>query len=46
MDRKERFLVSCTLAIIVTIVGCSWWIHKSIETNADWVLRDLEQLRR
>jgi hypothetical protein len=44
MDRKT--LILCTAAIVVTLIGCSWWIHHSIEDIGSWILRDLEQLQR
>jgi hypothetical protein len=46
VSRIERFMVWCTIAIVATLIGCCWWIHKSIEDNASWILRDLEQLQR
>lgn len=40
MHRKT--LIWCTAAIMVTLIGCSWWIHASIEDNTRWILRALE----
>jgi hypothetical protein len=39
-------LFLCTLAVIATLIGCTWMLYRSIEDNASWVLRDLEQLQR
>jgi hypothetical protein len=30
MDRKERFLVWCALAIIGTLLGCTSWITRTM----------------
>jgi uncharacterized membrane protein YqjE len=46
MDRKDRLLVACTLAIIVTLIGCAWWLRTAIGSDLNYVLQDLEQLRR
>lgn len=44
MDRKT--LIWCTAAIVITIIGCAWWIHTAIEDNTYSTGYELEQLRR
>lgn len=43
MDRKDRLMLGCTLAIMATVIGCAWWLHYTMADYLGWVLRDLEQ---
>lgn len=42
MDRKDWLLLGCTLAIIVTLIGCTYWIAGELA----WISRAVGQLQR
>ncbi len=39
-------MFACTLAIIATLIGCTWWLRNAIGSDLNYVLQDLEQLQR
>lgn len=43
MDRKEKLLVACTLLIVVTLVGCTYWLQSRVLDQLNYVIQAIEQ---
>lgn len=39
-------MLACTLAIVATLIGCTWWLRTTMGNDLSSIIWELEQLQR
>jgi hypothetical protein len=44
MDRNRKLLIACTIAIVLTLIGCTYWLGTTLYEELRALIKAVEEL--